>query len=279
MRRFVLIFLMLGLIFSPTFVGAAEANTPPPAPKPRGNGPSTDTPSGDVVSTVPGADGGGDEYKPKSSCPDYRVTNMHTTIGAGAGPDIPSYGYYTYICNGIENTVWGCLNNACPGIAPLALPVDPQTIRDHYETFALQPDGIYAPPVHRGSTSYVGLRLYFSTNPDRWKPNLDSAYDIAGHRVVGSVKPVALIFTAQGQTVTCKTAGTNPTTAAGRKDKTCSVIVNDRPPSGKETITLTIKWQCDVVSDVPGITNDTWYVDRTETQTINVHEIQAVIQK
>jgi hypothetical protein len=213
----------------------------------------------------------------KTSCPDYRIIAQTTVIGAGS--DNTKYGTYTYICNGIEHTIFGCLDQCPPGQPTFIPPPKPDDIREQAEGFALDPDGHFAPPVQRdGVAAITGLRLYAAVTPNTYQPVTDDIVAPGGYQAHVVLMPGQVTLEANGKEVACPTNPTDPSTAAGRADNDCYIHVTDVPEGGHETISLSVEWTIVVTSNIPGIENDEWTIERTTDLDIRIKELQAVVE-
>ncbi len=212
----------------------------------------------------------------KSSCPDYQVIAQTTVIGSGS--DNTKYGTYTYICNGIQHTVFGCLDQCPPGQTPFVFPPSADLIRDKAEALALNPNGTFAPPVQRDNIAAItGLRLYTSITPDTYRVVTDTLAEPGGYNANVTLTPGQVTLEANGKEATCDGPGPNPTTEEGRADSDCYVPITDVPNSGHETISITVEWTIVITSNIPGIENDEWTIERTTDLDIRIKQLQATI--
>jgi hypothetical protein len=271
------------VLILPMSAGAVSRDHGRPNPEPRVpvTGTTDRTPNGVVLQARGKATQPGKRNRVvkvhKSSCPDYRVVAQVTVVGAGS--DNAKYGTYTYVCNGIEHTVFGCLDQCPPGQPQLTLPPRPADIRAEAEGFAIDPEGKFAPPVQRDSVSAItGLRLYATVTPNTYQQVTDDIVAPGGYQAHVVLTPGQVTLEANGKEVICPTNPSDPSTADGRDTSECYIQVTDVPDGGHEIISLSVEWTITVTSNIPGIENDEWTIERTTDLDIKVKQLQAVVE-
>ncbi len=282
MRKYLLLIAALSLAFPSAAVAGDSNGRKPPVPRPSVpvTGGVTKTPGGVELqargkATAPGTRGRRVKVV-KSSCPDYQVIAQTTVIGSGS--DNTKYGTYTYICNGIQHTVFGCLDQCPPGVAILTPPPNPQDIRDQAEGLALDPAGKFAPPVQRDNIAAItGLRLYASITPNTYQQVTDDIV-VPGYEAHVVLTPGQVTLEANNKEVVCPTNPSDPSTEDGRATSECYIQVTDVPEGGHEIVSLSVEWTIVITSNIPGIENDEWTIERTTDFDIRVKELQAVVE-
>jgi hypothetical protein len=152
------------------------------------------------------------------------------------------------------------------------------------------PDPKFAPPVELGGgrAAIVGKRLYvnlteasFSETDRVYFWNTEGDLIIKGYwyaRVL--FVPVDYEFAGAGATAgPCTGPGLSGRTLEGRQAQDaqkCSLIINDRPPSGVMTVKVKTNWRAIVVTNIPGMSR-TVLLDSEIEVPIPVKELQVVV--
>ncbi len=215
----------------------------------------------------------------RSSCPAYEVRRSIAIVqSTSSNKQEKKFGTFEYRCSptGAWTTSFGCVDNCDPNDPPYIEPPDAIQLRDQFEALTIEPVGRFAPPVHRGAFAITGLRLYVMVTPETYRVISDSATAPGGYYATATVTPGRVTLKANGDEQVCDGPGPDPSTENGRDLSDCYVIMTTVPKGGRETVTVTVDWLIEVTSNVPGIENDAWILERSADTDINVKELQAV---
>lgn len=258
------------------------------------SGQTKDTGNGVRGVILSGGGGGAGTPKPgttkaavRVSCPGYERRNVRPVnvvvpsepLEEGELPK-PIFGIFVYRCAGgpwVEMV--GCVLYCTSSVPEFIPPPTPDEIRDYFASIPLRPEGWFAPPIHRGAAAITGLRLYASVTPQTYREISDSAFLPGGWWATATATPGEITLEANDDIHVCDGPTADPRTAAGRENSDCYVLITDVPEGGRDRATLSVEWLIQVVSNVPGIQDDAWYVTTSTTIEMPVKELQAVIVK
>jgi hypothetical protein len=144
---------------------------------------------------------------------------------------------------------------------------------------AIDPTGLFAPPVQRGIAAVTGLRLYASVSPDAYHPVSAEISFPGGYLARAVATPGRITLEANGKEQTCDTNFGDPTDKAAREQSDCFVAITDVPAGGRELATISVEWSVAVTSNIPGIENDEFTVEPGTDLDIEIKELQAVAKR
>ncbi len=230
------------------------------------------------VTLPPGPDEPPTRSVSTSSCPNYQKTGVYTQVGGGS-TTAASYGYFEYTCDGKTwIRVWGCIANCPAGVTPLSNPPDPGWIEAELAKSAPNPDGTFAPPVHRDNIAAItGLRLYAHISTDTYHV-VDAPEITTGPWHASAIEtPGQITLDVDGVSITCATNPPDPSTKEGRSKSECYLPITTVPDSGLAHVTLTVTWHINVTTNVPGVTPN-YTINKATELDIRVKELQAVVE-
>ncbi len=218
---------------------------------------------------APGSSGGG-------SCPNYQKSGIYTQVGGGSST-APTYGYFEYTCDGVTWVqVWGCIANCPPGVATFVAPPLPGFVEAELVKSAPDPEGFFAPPVHRdGVKAITGLRLYVHITDETYKTVTAEVVENVQWHASATETSGKVTLDVDGVSVSCDSNPPSPATESGRNRSECFIPITTVPKGGKAHVTLTVQWRVLIVTNVPGVRTD-FLVDKVTELDIGVKELQAV---
>ncbi len=222
-----------------------------------------------------GAGGGGGG----GACPGFRMGAIQAYVGGGED-GTPIYAITSYRCGADAASVqiFVCVANCPAGVETFIPPPAVPPLVDAIVALARRPVAVYAPPLHTGAFALVGKYLYFSVEPDSFEV-VERGFDFPGGWYAdATLTPTTLTMALDGHdAVSCDGPGPNPRDEAGRSASTCRVLVDRAPPKHRGNVTVSITWRIEVDSNIEGIADAEWDVDTTDTRTVDIKELQAVI--
>ncbi len=233
-----------------------------------------DKPGSEGPTSPTGGGGGGG-----SACPGFRMGAIQAYVGGGED-GTPMYAVTSYRCgaNAPSVQIFVCVANCPAGVDTFIPPPDITAVRNQIIAMALQPTPIYAPPLHTGAFALVGKDLYFSVSPETYVALSNSFGFPGGWYAAATLTPTTLTMALDGhEPVSCDGPGPDPRTESGRSASECRLLVDRAPETHRGTVSVSITWRVEVDSNMEGLADTTWELDTTDTRSIDIKELQAVI--
>jgi hypothetical protein len=196
--------------------------------------------------------------------------------------------YQPYQCN--PQTGWVtrfvCYERCPEGTPPPFVPPAPPTLDELYISLyraVPAPDPLFAPPVDQGNNiaAIVGKRLYVNLIPNTFEEK-EGEYSWGDGYWYATflIEPNHYQFTdGTATTGLCTANDASARTSEGRKildEQNCSLVINNKPPSGTLPVTITSNWSATIVTNVPFFPQTTQLNTQT-TYDVPVKQIQPII--
>jgi hypothetical protein len=223
---------------------------------------------------------------PKTTCAGYEEDWSTPSQGPQPGLNGTTWAWKRWRCPpGGWSTISVCVSGPCPD-GPAEIPPEPtsEVIHKRLLDYALKPIGRYAPPVENpGVKAIVGMRFYFSVDPSTYKTLTPEPLTFpGGWSITATLTPGTIDFAASNTTASCDGPGASGRTKAGRDTNDtngCYVVFQNAPKSGQLDATITTHWHIKVIRSNFNPAVVEWDDITSETTTIGIHELQAVVEK